>query len=208
MNFCGRLLEMGIPKHLIQLLKGLYENQSAVIRTEFGDTDRFKIKKGVWQGCILSPFLFDLYAERIMRKAEMEEAKEGVKIAGKTLNNFKYADDTTLMAGKKADLTKLIRRLKRESEKTGLYFNIKKTKIVTTANWDIFEIDGGEIELVTSFTFLGSVVEREGRCDNEIKRRVAIGKATMIGLEKLWRDKHMSIDTKKRIVRTLIFLTV
>ena len=72
---------MRIPKHLIQLLKGLYEDQSAVIRTEFGDTDRFKIKKGVRQGCILSPFVFNLYAERIMRKAEMEEAKEGVKIA-------------------------------------------------------------------------------------------------------------------------------
>src|SRR6218665_1118053 len=95
------LLEMGIPKHLIQLLKGLYEDQSAVIRTEFGDTVRFKIKKGVWQGCILSPFLFNLYAQRIIRKAEMEEAKEGVKIAGRTLNNLRYADDTTLMAGKK-----------------------------------------------------------------------------------------------------------
>src|SRR6218665_2176972 len=94
------LLDMGISKHLIQLLKGLYEDQSAVI-TEFGNTDRFKIKKGVRQGCILSPFLFNLYAERIMRKAEMEEATEGVKIAGRTLNNLRYADDTTLMAGKK-----------------------------------------------------------------------------------------------------------
>src|SRR6218665_1186643 len=145
------LLEMGIPKQLIQLLKGLYENQSAVIRTEFGYTDRFKIKKGVWQGCILSPFLLNLYAERIMRKAEMEEAKEGVKIAGRTLNNLRYADDTTLMAGKQADLAKLIRRLKRESEKAGLYFNIKKTKIMTTARWDRFEIEGEEIEVVSSF---------------------------------------------------------
>ena len=90
------------------------------------------------------------------------------------------------------DLTKLIRRLKRESEKTGLYFNIKKTKTK-----DSFEIDGEEIEVVTSFTFLGSEVEKEGRCDKKIKRRGAIGKATMIGLEELWRDKHMSIDTKK-----------
>src|SRR6218665_2187502 len=180
------LLEMGILKDLIQLLKGLYEDQSKVIRTEFGDTDRFKIKKGERQGCILSPFLFNLYAERIMRKAEMEEAKEGLKIAGKTLNNLRYADDTTLMAGKKADLTKLLRRLERESEKAGLYFNIKKTKIMTTANWDSFKIDGEETEVVTSFTFLGSEVEKDGRCDKEIKRRVAIGKSTMIGLEKLW----------------------
>ena len=90
----------------------------------------------------MSPFLFNLYAERITRKAEMEKAKEGVKRAGRTLNNLTYANDTTWMAGKKADLTKPIRRLKRESEKTGIYFNIKKTKIMTTANLDSFEIDG------------------------------------------------------------------
>src|SRR6218665_802193 len=108
----------------------------------------------------------------------------------------------------KADLTKLIRRLKRESEKPGLYFNINNTKIMRTANWDSFEIDGEEIEVVTSFTFLGSEMEKVGRCDKEIKQRVAIGKATIIGLEKLWRDKHVSINTKKRIVRTLIFPTV
>src|SRR6218665_430744 len=143
-----------------------------------------------------------------MRKAEMEEAKEGVKIAGKTLNNLRYADDTTLVAGKKAYLAKLIRRLKRESEKAGLYFNIKKTKIMTTAKWDRFEIDGEEIEVVTSFMFLESEVEKEGRCDKEIKRRVAIGKATMIGLEKSWRDKYVSINTKKGVMRSLIFPTV
>src|SRR6218665_3682580 len=85
-----------------------------------------------------------------MRKAEMEEAREGVKIAGRILNNLRYADDTTLMAGKRADLAKLIRRLKRESEKAGLYFNMKKTKIMTTANWNSFEIDGEEIEVVSS----------------------------------------------------------
>ena len=121
-------------------------------RTEFGDADRFKIKRGVRQGCIVPPFLFNLYAERIMRKAEMEEAKEGVKISGRTLNNLRYADDTILMTGKIADQTKLIRRLNRVSEKAGLYLKIKKT----TANWDSFKIDGEEIEVVTSFTFLGS----------------------------------------------------
>jgi Reverse transcriptase (RNA-dependent DNA polymerase) len=202
------LIEMGIPRHLIQLLKGLYEDQIAVIRTEYGDTDRIRIKKGVRQGCILSPFLFNLYAERIMRLAGMDEAEEGVKIAGRTVNNLRYADDTTLLAGKKIDLVEMIRRLKRESEKAGLYFNIKKTKIMTTGEEDSFEIDGEEIETVTSFTFLGSVIEREGKCDTEIKRRVAIGKAAMNGLEKIWKDKHVSIDTKKRLVRALIIPTV
>ena len=191
------LIEMGIPKHLIQLLRGLYEDQVAVIRTEFGDTDKFKIKKGVRQGCILSPVLFNLYAERIIRRAEMEDATEGVRIAGRTLNNLRYADDTTLMAGIKEDLTELMRRLKKESEQAGLYFNIKKTKIMTTAEWDRFELDGEEIEVTKSFTFLGSIIEKEGKCELEIRRRVAIGKAAMIGLEKIWRDKHVSIDTKK-----------
>ena len=145
----------------------------------------------------MSPFLFNLYAERIMRMAEMEEATEGIKIAGRTLNNLRYADDTTLLAGKKEDLTNLIRRLKKESEKAGLYFNIKKTKIMTTADYDSFEIDGEKIEVITSFTFLGSVIENEGKCDMEIKRRVAIGKAAMTGMEKIWKDKHVSIVTKQ-----------
>ena len=90
--------EMGIQKHLIQLLKGLYEVQIAVI-TEYGDTDRIRIKTGVRQGCILSPFLFNLYAERIMRMARMDEAEKGIRIAGRTMNNLRHAGDTTLLAG-------------------------------------------------------------------------------------------------------------
>ena len=98
--------------------------------------------------------------------------------------------------------------MRRESEKAGLYFNISKTKVMTTANWVSFEIDGEEIEVVKSFTFLGSLIEKEGKCDPEIKRRIAIGKTAMIGLEKIWKDKHVSLDTKKRLVRALIFPTI
>src|ERR1043165_4241594 len=121
---------MGITKHLIHLLKGLYEDQIAVIRTEHGDTDRIKIKKGVRQGCILSPVLFNLYAERIMRMAGMVETEEdkGVRIAARTLNNLRYADDTTLLAGRSEEMIEMIRRLKKEIEKAGLYFNMKKTE--------------------------------------------------------------------------------
>ena len=149
-----------------------------------------------------------MYTERIMRQAGMDEAEEGIKIAGRIMNNLRYADDTTLLAGKKTDLVELIRRLKSESEKAGLYFNIKKTKVMSTEEEDSFEIDGEEIETVTSFTFLGSVIEKEGKCDMEINRRVAIGKAAMNGLEKIWKDKHVSIDTKKRLVKALIIPTV
>src|SRR5918994_2124073 len=150
--------------------------------------------------------LFNLYAERIMRMAGLVEAEEekGVRIAGRTLNNLRYADDTTLLAGKKIDLVEMIRRLKKESEKAGLYFNMKKTKIMSTGEEDSFEVDGEELETVTTFTFLGSVIEREGKCDMEIKRRVALGKTAMNGMEKIWKDKNVRIDTKKRLVRALI----
>ena len=199
---------MGIPKHLVKLLKGLYVDQEAVIRTEYGDTEKFKIRKGVRQGCILSPFLFNLYAERIMGRAGLEEATEGVRIAGKILNNLRYADDTTLLAGKKDDLAELIRRVRMESEKAGLYFNVKKTKVMTTATWENFEVDGETIEVVSSFTFLGSMLEKEGRCDMEIRRRVSMGKTAMNGLGNIWKDKYVSRETKKRLVRALIFPVV
>jgi hypothetical protein len=202
------LIEMGIPNHLVKLLKGLYVDQEAVIRTEYGDTGKFKIRKGVRQGCILSPFLFNLYAERIMRRAGLEEATEGVRIAGKILNNLRYADDTTLLAGKRDDLVELIRRVRKESEKAGLYFNVKKTKVMTTAKWENFEVDGETIEVVSSFTFLGSMIEKEGRSDMEIRRRVIMGKTAMNGLEKIWKDKYVSRETKKRLVRALIFPVV
>src|ERR1700733_3650603 len=120
-----------------------------------------------------------------------------IEIAGKILNNLRYADDTTLLAGKKNDLVELIRRVKRESKKAGLYFNIKKTKIMTTAAWESFEVDGEEIEVVASFTFLGSMIEKGGR------RKMA-----MNGLSKIWKDKHVSVETKKRLVRALIFPVV
>src|SRR5688572_27400108 len=107
--------------------------------------------------------------------AELETAEEGVKIAGQILNNLSYADGTTLLAGRKEDLAELIKRLSRESEKVGLYFNIKKTKIMTTAEWETFEIDGEDIQVVTSFSFLGSMIEREGRCETEVRRRIILG---------------------------------
>src|ERR1700733_13050358 len=202
------LSEMGIPMHLIVLLSNLYGNQVAMIKTEHGETASFQIRKGVRQGCILSPYLFNLYAERIMRKAGLDETGEGVRIAGRTLNNLRYADDTTLLAGKKEGLKDIIRKLKIESEKAGLYFNIKKTKIMTTENWKSFEVDGEVIEVVTSFSFLGAMIVREGGCDGEIRRRITLGRMAMQGMEKIWKDKHVSIMTKTRIVKAMIFPVV
>ena len=122
---------MGIPDHLTCLLRNLYAGQEATVRTGHGTTDWFQIGKGVHQRCILSPRLFNLYAEYIMRNAGLEEAQAGIKIAGRNINNRRYADDTTLMAESK-ELKSLLMRVKEESEKVGLKLNIQKTKIMAS----------------------------------------------------------------------------
>ena len=126
------LQEMGIPDHLTCLLRNLYAGQEATVRTGHGKTDWFQIRKGVCQGCILSPCLFNLSAEYIMRNAGLEEAHAGIKIGGKNVNNFRYANDTTLKAKSEEELKSLLMKVKVESEKVGLKLNIQKTKIMAS----------------------------------------------------------------------------
>ena len=127
------LKEMGIPDHLTCLLRNLYAGQEATVRTGHGTTDWFhSLWKGVRQGCILSPCLFILYAEHIMRNAVLEEAQAGIKIAGRNINNLRYADDITLMAESEEELKSLLMKVKERSEKGGLKFNIQKTKIMVS----------------------------------------------------------------------------
>jgi hypothetical protein len=199
------LQRMGVPEHLIALMKSLYENQQAVVKTESGDTDSFTVEKGVRQGCILSPSLFNLYAENIMREAELDETVEGIHIGGRILNNLRYADDTTLLANRKQGLQNLLKRVKKASEKSGLYLNMKKTKILTTAKWNVFELDGEEIEVVKDFSLLGSLIDRDGGCKREVKRRMALSKQAMVGLQKIWKDKNITLRTKMRLVKAMVF---
>ena len=124
--------EMGIPDHLTCLLRNTYAGQEAIVRTGYGSTDWFQIGKGVPQGCILSSCLLNLYAEYIMRNAALEEAQAGIKIAGRNINNLRYADDTTLMAESEEELKSLLMKMKEESEKVGLKLNIQKTKIMAS----------------------------------------------------------------------------
>ena len=124
------LKEMGIPDHLICLLRNLYTGQEATVRIGHGTTDWFQIGKRVHQGCILSPWLFNLYAEYLMRNAGLEEAQAGIKIAWRNINILRYADDTTLMAESKEELRSLLMKVKVESEKVGLKLNIQKTKMM------------------------------------------------------------------------------
>ena len=122
--------EMGVPDHLTCLLRNLYAGQEATVRTSYG-TDCFQVRKGVHQGCILSPCLFNLYAEYIVRNAGLEETQAGIKIAGRNINNLRYADDTTLMA-QREELKSLLMKVKEESKNAGLKFNIQKTKIMAS----------------------------------------------------------------------------
>ena len=140
---------MGIPDHLTCLLRNLYAGQEAKVRTGHGTTDWFQIGKGVSQGCILSPCLFNLYAECIMRKAGLEEAQAGIKIAGRNTNNLRYVDDTTLMAESEEELKSLLMKVKEESEKVGLKLHIQKMKITASGPVTSWEIDGETVETVT-----------------------------------------------------------
>ena len=142
---------MGIPDHLTCLLRNLYAGQEATVRSGHGTIDWFQIGKGVRQGCILSPCLFNLYAEYIMRNAGLEETQAGIKIARRSINNLRYADDTTLIAESEEDLKSLLMKVKVESEKVGL--NIQKTKIVASGPITSWEIDGETVETVSDLFF-------------------------------------------------------
>ena len=152
---------MGIPDYLTCLWRNLYAGQEATVRTGHGTTDWFQIGKGVHQGYILSPCLFNLYAEYIMRNAGLEEAQSGIKIAGSNINNLRYADDTTLMA-ESEELKSLLMKVKEESEKVGSNLNTQKTKITASGPITSWQIERENVEAVTDFIFLGSKITADG----------------------------------------------
>ena len=156
------LKEMGIPDHLTCLLRNLYAGQEATVRTGHGTTDWFQIGKGACQACILSPCLFNLYAEYIMRNTGLDDAQAGIKIAGRNINNLRYADDTTLMAENEEELKSLLMKVKMESEKVGLKLNIQKSKIMASGPITSWEIDGETVETVADFIILGSKATADG----------------------------------------------
>ena len=146
---------MGIPDHLTCLLRNLPAGQEATVRTGHGTTDWLQIGKGEHLGCILSPCLFDLHAEYIMRNAGLEEEQTGIKIAGRNINNLRYADDITLMAESEEELKSLLMKVKEESEKVGLKLNIQKTKIMASGPITSWQIDGETVETVADFILGG-----------------------------------------------------
>ena len=170
-------------------MRNLYAGQEATVRTGHGTTDWFQIGKGVHQGCILSPCLFNLYTEYIMRNAGLEKAQVEIKIAGRNINNLRYADGITLTESEE-ELKSLLMKVKVESEKVGLKLNIQKTKIIASGLITSWEIDGETVETVSDFIFLGSKITADGDCSHEIKRRLLLGRKIMTNLDNIFKSRH------------------
>ena len=173
------LKEMGIQDHLTCLLRNLYAGQETTVRTGHVTTDWFQIGKGVRQGCILSPCLFNFYAEYVMRNAGLKEAQARIKIAGRNINNLRYTDDTTLMAESEEELKSLLMKVKEESEKVGLKLNIKKIKIMASGPITSWQIERETVETVADFIFGGSKITADGECSHDVKRRLLLGRKVM-----------------------------
>ena len=199
---------MGIPDHLTCLLRNLYAGREATVRTGHGTTDWFQIGKGVCQGCILSPCLFNLYAEYIMRNAGKEETQAGIKIAGRNINHLRYADDTTLMAKSEEERKSLLMKVKEESEKVGPKLNIQKTKIMASGPITSWEIDGETVETVSGFILGGSKITADGDCSHEIKRRLLLGRKVMTNLHSILKSRDITLPTKVRLVKAMVFPVV
>ena len=194
---------MAVPNHLTCLLRNLYAGQETTVRTGLGTTDWFQIGKRVCQGSVLSPCLFNLYAEYIMRNAGLDEAQAGMKIAGRNINNLRYTDHTTLMAESKEELKRLLTKVKEESEKVGLKLSIQKTKIIASGLITSWQIDGETLETVSDFIFLGSKITVDGDCSHEIKRCLLLGRKAMTNLESILKRRDITLLTKDHLVKAM-----
>ena len=168
----------------------------------------FQIGKGVRQGCILSPCLFNFYAEYIMRNAGLEKTQAGIKIARRNINNLRYADDTTLMAESEEELKSLLMKVKEESEKVGLKLNIQKTKILASGLITSWPIDGETVETVADFILGGPKITADGDCSHEIKRRSLLRRQVLTNLDSMLKSRYITLPTKVRLVKAMVFPVV
>ena len=154
---------------------------------------------------MLSPCLFNLYAEYIMRNAGLDEAQYSIKIAGRNINNLRYADDPTLMVESEEELKSLLTEVKEESEKVGVKLNIQKTKIMASGPITSWEIDGETVETVSEFIFLGSKITADGDCSHEIKRHLLLGRKVMANLDNIIKSRNINLPTKVHLVKVMFF---
>ena len=199
------LKEMGIPDHLTCLLRNLYSGQETTVRTGHGTTDWFQIGKGVCQGCILSPCLFNLYAEYIIRNAGLDKAQAGIKTVGRNINNLRYADDTTLMEESEEELKSLLMKMKEENEKAGLKLHIQNTKITASSPITSWQIDGETMETGRDFIFLGSKITADGDCSHGIKRCLLLERKAMTKLDTTLKIRDITLLSKVHIVKAMAF---
>ena len=165
----------------------------------------FQIGKRVHQGCILSPCLFNLYAENITQNAGRYEAQAGIKIAGKNINNLRYTDDTTLMTECEEELKSLLMKVKEEGEKVGLKFNIQKTKIMASGPIISWQIDGETMEAMRDFIFSGSKITIDGDCSHEIKRHLLLRRKAMTNLDSILKSRDITLPTKVCLIKAMVF---
>ena len=178
------------------------------VRKQQLELDTEQIGKGVRQGCILSPCLFNFYAEYIMRNAGLEETQAGIKFSRRNINNLRYADDTTLMAESEEEPNSLLRKMKEETENVGLKPNIQKTKIVASSPITSWEIDGETVETMADLIFEGSKITADGDCSHEIKRCLLLGRKVMTNLDSILKGKDITLPTKVHLVKAMVLPVV
>ena len=188
-------------------MRNLYAGQEATVRTGHGTTDWFQIGKGVRQGYLLSPCLFNFYAEYIMRNAGLDESQAGIKIARRNINKLRYADNTTLMA-ESEELKSLLMKVKEESEKVGLKLNIQKTKIMASGPITSWEIDWETVETVSDFILGGSKITADGDCSHEIQRHLLLRRKVMTNLDSILKSRDIALPTKVHLVKGMVFPVV
>ena len=199
------LKEMGIPDHLTCPLRSLYAGQEVTVRIGHGTRDWFQIGEEVRQGCILSPCLFNLYAEYIMRNTGLGEAQAGIKVARKNVNNLRYADDTTLMAASEEELKSLLMKVNEESEKVGLRLNIQKTKIMASGPITSWQIYGETVETDSIFWapkslhMVTAAMKLKDACS---------GRKAMINLDSILKSRVITLPTKVHLVKAVVFPVV
>ena len=206
------MANMGYPAHIIHLIKQLYGQQKAAVKTSHGLTDWFTIEQGVRQGCILSPHLFNIYSEQIMRNA-LDGFVGSVKVSGRTISNLRYADDVVLIASSMDELQDLVNRVIDSSLQFGLALHSSKTKVMkivknnqTAKDADHITVSNNEIiENVKEFVYLGTLITNNYYDTKEIRRRLCIARSAMVLLTNIWKDKSITITAKKRLLHTLVF---
>ena len=183
-------------------------DQDATFRAGHETTDWFQIRKVVCQGCILSPYLFNFYAEYIIGNTGLEEAQAGIQIAGRNINNLRYADDTTLMAESKDELKSLLMKVKEKSENVGLKPNIQKTKIMASDPINSWKTDGETIKTVADFILGGSKITVDGDCSHKTKRCLLLGRKVMTNLDSMLKTRDITLPTKIHLVKIMAFPVV